>query len=154
MFAGPDLRPPVERNPLAVAKSIDDRYCSAVVAARAVADIDDKAVQAIEVSGNRVQSGPQVPLLDAFQLDNPDVANGKRTAIVKNPGLARFRPTEGIVDQSFVGRSEEPFELPLRELLPEWRFFLRSEIPVFRRAPWLSAQHARHSTDQASDTEY
>jgi hypothetical protein len=131
LLAGADLCPPAERNPLAVAKPIDDRYCSAVVAARAVADIDDKAVQAIEVSGNRVQSGPQVPLLDAFQLENPDVANGTRTAIVKHPGLALFRPTEGIVDQSLVGRSEEPFDLPLSELLPESRFFLRSEIPLF-----------------------
>src|SRR5712672_2416035 len=131
MLAGADLCPPVKRNPLAVAKPIDDGYCSAVVAARAVADINDKAIQAIEVIGNRVQSGPQVPLVDAFQLENPDVANGTRTAIVMHPCLALFRPTEGIVGQSLVGRSEEPFDLPLCELLPESRFFLRGEIPLF-----------------------
>ena len=50
---------------------------------------------------------------------------------MKHPGLGLFRPAEAIVDQSLVGRLEEPFDLPLRELLPELRLFLRSEIPLF-----------------------
>src|SRR4029453_7180795 len=121
---GADLCLPVEGDPLAITKPIDDRDCSAVVAAGAVTDIDDEAVQTIEVCGNRIQSGFQMPLLDAFQLENPDVANGTRTAIVKHPGLALFRPTEGIVDQSLVRRFEELLDLSLRELLPEARCFL------------------------------
>ena len=60
-FAWSDLRPPAEGDSLAVAKSIDDRDCNTILPARAVTDIDDKAVETAEVSGNRVQSGFQSP---------------------------------------------------------------------------------------------
>ena len=72
-----------------------------------------KPSRLIEVSGNRVQSGFQVRLFNAFQFENPDVANGTRTAIVKHPGLAFFRPAEAIADQSFLGRFEELLDLRL-----------------------------------------
>jgi hypothetical protein len=42
--------------------------------------------------------------------------------------LAFFRPAEAIAGQSLFGGFEELLDLPLRELLPESRFFLRIEI--------------------------
>jgi hypothetical protein len=118
----------VEGYSLAIAKSIDDRDSNTILPARAVTDIDDKAVETIEVSGNRVQSGFQVRPFNAVQFENADVANGTRTAIVKHPGLAFFGPTEAIVDQSVFGRFEELPDIRLGKLLPEPRLSLRIEI--------------------------
>jgi hypothetical protein len=127
-FVGADLCLPVEGDPLAVTKPIDDRERSAVDAAGAVTDIDDEAVQTTEVCGNRIQSGSQLALLDAFQLENPDVANGARAAIVKHPGLGFSGPAKTIKDQSFFGRFKELLNLRLGKFLPESRLSLRIEI--------------------------
>ena len=73
IFAWANLCLPAEGDSLAVAKPIDDRDCSTIVTAGVVADIDDDAVQVLEVTGNLVQSGSQTPLFNAFQLEDPDV---------------------------------------------------------------------------------
>src|SRR2546428_10314648 len=54
VFAWANLRLPVEGYSLAVAKPIDDRDRSTIVSAGAVTDIDDEAVQILEVTGNLV----------------------------------------------------------------------------------------------------
>ena len=40
----------------------------------------------LEVAGDLVQSGCQLPLLDALQLKDPNVAKGLGPAIAKHPG--------------------------------------------------------------------
>src|SRR5688572_21223097 len=59
ILAWASLGLPVEGYSLAVAKPIDDLDRGTVVAARAVTDIDDEAVQILEVAGNLVQSRGQ-----------------------------------------------------------------------------------------------
>src|ERR1700738_1058579 len=73
IFAWANLFLPVEGDSLAVAKPIDDGDCSTIVTAGVVTDIDDDAVQVLEVTGNLVQSGSQTGLFNAFQLEDPDV---------------------------------------------------------------------------------
>src|SRR6516165_2136222 len=70
------LRSPVERHSRAVTKSIDDGDRSVVFAARVVADIDDEPLQIVEVARDLVQSGCQLSLLDALQLEDSHIANG------------------------------------------------------------------------------
>src|SRR6516164_4515339 len=70
-----DLRSPVERHSRAVTKSIDDGDGSVVFATRVVADIDDEAPQIPEVARDLVQSGCQLSLLDALELEDSHVAN-------------------------------------------------------------------------------
>ena len=76
IFAWANLCLPVEGDSLAVAKPIDDRDCSTILAAGVVTDIDDAAVQVLEVTANLVQSGSQTPLFNALQLEHPDVTKG------------------------------------------------------------------------------
>jgi len=73
IFARANLCGPVEGDSPAIAKPIDDGDCSTIVTAGVVADVDDDAVQVLEVSGNLVQRGSQTPLFNAFQLEDPDV---------------------------------------------------------------------------------
>jgi hypothetical protein len=73
IFTWANLCLPAEGDSLAVAKPIDDRDCSTIVTAGVVADIDDDAVQVLEITGNLVQSGSQTPLFNAFQLEDPNV---------------------------------------------------------------------------------
>src|SRR5262249_43501979 len=73
IIARANLRLPVERDAPAVAESVDDRYGGTVVAAGAVADVDDEALQVREIMGNIVQGGSQFPLGDAFQFENAHV---------------------------------------------------------------------------------
>src|SRR5258708_6801610 len=129
IFAWADLRPPVEGYSLAVAKPVDDRDGSTVVSPGVVADIDDDAVQALEVTGNLVQSGRQSPLFDTFQLEDPNVAECPGPAIMKHPGLRLCRPPETIGDKRVLGRLEELLYLPSGELLPESGLGLRVEVP-------------------------
>src|SRR5271163_1441965 len=77
IFARANLCLPAEGDSLAVAKPIDDRDCRTIVTAGVVTDIDDDAVQVLEVIGNLVQSGGQTPLFNAFQLKDPDVTKSQ-----------------------------------------------------------------------------
>ena len=52
------------------------------------------------------------PLLDPFQLENPDVAEGTRTAIVEHPGSGLFKLPEAIGDKGLLRRLEELLDLP------------------------------------------
>ena len=47
------------------------------------------------------ESSSQSPLTNAFQLEDPNVAEFLRPAVAKHPGLGRRRPPETIVDKSF-----------------------------------------------------
>src|ERR1700683_1763559 len=73
IFAWANLCLSVEGNSLAVAKPIDDGDCSTIVTARVVTDVDDHAIQILEITGDPFQSGSQTPLFHAFQLKDPDV---------------------------------------------------------------------------------
>src|SRR6516225_7760030 len=71
-----DLRPSVERHSRAVTESINDGDGNVIFAAGIVADIDDEAPQSREVEGDLVESGRQLSLLDALQLEDSHVAKG------------------------------------------------------------------------------
>jgi hypothetical protein len=133
ILAGADLRPPVEGNAPAVAKPIDNCDRDAVLAAGIVADIDDEAVQILEVTANLVQSRSQLPLLDVFQLKDAHVAEFRRPAIVKHPGLGLHRPAETIGEESLLGGLEELLDLLLREFRGESGFFLGGKYAFFRK---------------------
>src|SRR6516165_3716183 len=74
--AGADLRSPVEGHSRAVTKSIDDGDRTVVFPARVVADIDDEPLQVGKVARDLVESGCQLSLLDALQLEDSHIANG------------------------------------------------------------------------------
>src|SRR6202022_2557815 len=128
IVAWANLRLPVEGDSLAVAKPIDDRDCSTIVSAGVVTDIDDDAVQILEVAGNLVQRGSQSPLSNAFQLEDPQVSKFPRPAVVQHPGRGLLRLSETIGDKSLLRRLEELLDLPVREFLPESGLALRSEV--------------------------
>jgi hypothetical protein len=120
ILAWANLRLPVEGDSFAVAKTIDDRDCSAVVPAGVVTNIDDDAVQVAKVTSNCVQSGSQTPLFNAFQLEDANVTECPRPAIVKYPGLGRCRLAETVGDKRLLGCFEELFDFSIREFLPEF----------------------------------
>src|ERR1700730_6995625 len=128
IVAWANLRLPVKGNSLAVAKPIDDRDCKTILSAGVVTDVDDEAVQVLEVTANLVQSGSQSLLFDAFQLEDPKVTKCPRPTIVKHPGLGLFRPPETIGDKSLLGRFEELLDLSVREFPMEPGLFLRGEV--------------------------
>jgi hypothetical protein len=130
IFAGPNLFLPVEGDSLAIAKPVDDGDCSTIVPAGVVTDIDNHAVQVMEVTGNLVQTGSQTPVLNAFQLDDPDVTKCPRSAIVKHPGLGLCGPPETIGDKRLRGRFEELLDLSAREFLPKSGFSFRVEVSL------------------------
>lgn len=68
LFARASFCLPVEGDPLAVAKPIDDRDRNTIITAGEVPDIDDDAAQVLEVTGNLVKRGGQAPLFNAFQF--------------------------------------------------------------------------------------
>src|SRR5262245_8222951 len=76
IVAWADLRLPMERDTLAVTKPIDDGDCGTVIAAGIVADIDDDAVELVEVISDPVHGSNQSSLLDPFQLENPEITEG------------------------------------------------------------------------------
>src|SRR5208337_1550238 len=94
IFAWANLRLPVEGDPLAVAKAIDDRDRNTILTAGVVANINDDRLQVSEVTGNLVKRGSQSPLTNVFQLEDPNVAEIARPAVAKHPGLGRCRPPE------------------------------------------------------------
>src|SRR4029079_4029462 len=87
IFTWANLRLPAEGNSFAVAKAIDNRDCGAVVAAGVVPNIDDHTLQSIEVTSNAVQSGGHPALSNALQLEDANVTERPRPAIVEHPGL-------------------------------------------------------------------
>ena len=154
IFAWANLRLPVKGDSFAVAKPIDDRDCGAVVPAGVVTNIDDYSVQVIEVTSDCPER-QSTPLFNAFELEDPDVTECSRPAIVKYPGLSLCRLAEAIGDKSLLGCFEELLDLSVREFLPESRFFLWVEVSSSGpRSLWPSARHARHSTGQASGRKY
>ena len=76
IVAWTNLRLPMERDAFAVTEPIDDGDCRTVVSAGIVADIDDDAVELVEIISDLVQGSSQSSLLDSFQLENPDVTEG------------------------------------------------------------------------------
>ena len=81
---------PVKGNSLVIAKSIDDRDRSTIVAAGVVADIDDDTFQLIEVMTDRIKRTSQSFILNAFQLEDPNVAKFRGPGVVKHPRLSLF----------------------------------------------------------------
>jgi hypothetical protein len=128
IFAWANLRLPVKGDSFAVAKAIDDRDRNTILPAGVVANINDNPFQVPEVTGNLVKSSSQSPLTNAFQLEDPNVAEFLRPAVAKHPGLSRSRPPETIVDKSLFGRFEELLNLAGREFLPESGLFFRVEV--------------------------
>src|SRR6516165_8151632 len=112
----------------AVAKPIDDCDGGAVVSTGAVTDIDDKSVKVPEVTGNRVQSGGQFSLINAFELEKPEVTESLRPAIVQHPGLGLCRWSKTLGNKRLLSRFEELFDLFFREFLPESGLFLWTEV--------------------------
>jgi hypothetical protein len=128
ILAWANLRLPVKSDPLAVAKAIDDRDRDTILSAGVVANINDDPFQVPEVTGNLVKSSSQVPLADAFQLEDPNVAEFLRPAVAKHPGFGRRRPPKTVVDKSLFGRFEELLNLAGREFLSESGLFFRVEV--------------------------
>src|SRR6185436_2525505 len=128
IFAWANLCLPVEGDPLAVTKPIDDRDCSPIVSAGVVTDIDDNSFQLPEVTGNLVKSGGPFPLTDAFQFENSDVAEFPRPAVAKHPGFGLRRLPEPIGNESLLGGFEELPDLLVREFPSESWLSLRVEI--------------------------
>src|SRR5271165_5730944 len=131
---------PVEGDPLAVTKAIDDRDRNTILPAGVVANINDNPFQVPEITGNLVKSGSQSPLTNAFQLKDPNVAEFARPAVAKHPGLGRRRPPETIVDKSLFGRFEKLLNLAAREFLPESRLFFRGEVSFLPMRTCLGLQ--------------
>src|SRR5262245_56934204 len=127
VIAWADFCPPTEGDALAVTKPVDDRDRSTIVPAGAVTDIDDEAVNTLEVTADLVQSGDQFPLFDVLQLEDPHVTQCPRSAVVKHPCLGLGGPPETIGDESFPRRLEELLDLPGREFLAEFGLFLCGE---------------------------
>jgi hypothetical protein len=140
IFAWANLRLPVESDPLAVAKAIDNRDRNTILPSGVVANINDNPFQVPEVMGNLVKSGSQSPLANAFQLEDPNVAEFPRPAVAKHPGLSRRRPPETIVDQSPFGRFEELLNLASREFLPKSGLFFRGEVSFLPMRACLGLQ--------------
>ena len=90
-----------------VAKPIDDSDRVAVVPAGTIPDVDDETLQLGEVTADLVQSSCQLSLFNAFQLENSEVAELRRSAIAKQPSLGLFRLSESIGEESLLGRLEE-----------------------------------------------
>src|SRR5215471_12069866 len=85
VVARADFCPPTEGDALAVAKPVDDRDRNTIVPTGAVADIDDEAVDILEVTADLVQSGDQFPLFNVLQLKDPHVTECPSSAVVKHP---------------------------------------------------------------------
>src|SRR5262249_31481155 len=128
IVARADLRLPVERYSLAVAKPVDDRDRSVVISAGAVADIDDEAAQVLEVTTDLVQGGGQFSFSDAFQLENPNVTECRRPAVVKHPRRGLLRRSETIAGECLCGRPEQLPDLAIGKFRPESRLFFCGKV--------------------------
>src|SRR5262245_1917363 len=125
-----NLRLPMEGHSFAIAKPIDDRDCGAVLSAGIVPDVDDDPVQFLEVSRNLVQSGSQLPFLDACQLEDADVAERAGPAVMQHPRPGLGRPSETIGGKRLRRRLEELLDLWLAEFLPEFGLAFRIEVSL------------------------